>query len=461
MRKLFPALALVAMVALGAAQPAGAAPPFYKQRNLISDDTTLIPAEHPDGLLLNAWGLAASATSPWWIANNGSDSSILFNASTNAIQSLVVAIPDGAPTGLVFNNSGGGFVVSNGAASAPAVFIFSSEAGVISGWNPGVPPPARLDAGAGRRDGSGRDLQGPGHRRHWRRRAALCDELSRRHRRRLRQHVHAACAARRLRRSQPARGLRAVRHPEHQRHAVRHVCAAGRRRGRRRRGTRPRLSSMRTTPTASCFARRIARRAQLAVGTGARAGGLRRVRRRCCWSATSATDASTRTTSARRRAPARRWPWVRCTAPRGRRCRSTGCGRCSSATARGPDRRTRCSSRRGRSTKRTACSDHWSPRPAGPQQVADAGSRWRGGGTSRFAVTPGYVRRRAAPCWRGSAAPARGQLRPPDRQAVHRARCRGRRASACHRAAPATCVRADPGSGTPRGRGSGSRRARG
>jgi len=142
MRKLFPALALVSMVALGAAQPAGADPPFYKQRNLISDDTTLIPAEHRDGLLLNAWGLAASATSPWWIANNGSDSSILFNVTTGAIQSLVVAIPDGAPTGLVFNNSGGGFVVTSAASSAPAVFIFSSEAGVISGWNPNVPPPA-------------------------------------------------------------------------------------------------------------------------------------------------------------------------------------------------------------------------------------------------------------------------------------------------------------------------------
>ena len=142
MRKLFPALALVSMVALGATQPAGADPPFYKQRNLISDDTTLIPAEQQDGLLLNAWGLAASATSPWWIANNGSDSSILFNATTGAIQSLVVAIPDGAPTGLVFNNSGGGFVVTSGASSAPAVFIFSSEAGVISGWNPNVPPPA-------------------------------------------------------------------------------------------------------------------------------------------------------------------------------------------------------------------------------------------------------------------------------------------------------------------------------
>ena len=42
---------------------------------------------------------------------------------------------------LVFNNTGGGFVVMSGAASGPATFIFASEAGIISGWNSGVPPP--------------------------------------------------------------------------------------------------------------------------------------------------------------------------------------------------------------------------------------------------------------------------------------------------------------------------------
>jgi uncharacterized protein (TIGR03118 family) len=42
----------------------------------------------------------------------------------------------------VFNNAGADtFVVSNGGASASSVFIFASEAGIISGWNPGVPPP--------------------------------------------------------------------------------------------------------------------------------------------------------------------------------------------------------------------------------------------------------------------------------------------------------------------------------
>ena len=48
---------------------------------------------------------------------------------------MIVAIPGGVPTGAVFNSSGGGFVVSNGTTSAPAVFLFSSETGIISGWN--------------------------------------------------------------------------------------------------------------------------------------------------------------------------------------------------------------------------------------------------------------------------------------------------------------------------------------
>lgn len=151
MRKFVSFIALLSVAfAFGGAQLALAKPPFYQQRNLISDDTALIPAEHQDANLVNAWGLAASGSSPWWIANNGTDTSTLFNANTGVIPSLVVSIPGGRPTGIVFNNSGGGFVVTKGTVSASAVFIFSSEAGVISGWNPGVPPPpASMEAQAG------------------------------------------------------------------------------------------------------------------------------------------------------------------------------------------------------------------------------------------------------------------------------------------------------------------------
>ncbi len=143
MRKLLSFIALLSIAfALGGTQLAFAKPPFYQQRNLMSDNTALIPAEHQDTHVVNAWGLASSPSSPWWIANNHTDSSTLFNASTDVIPPLVVSIPGGAPTGLVFNNSGGGFVVTKDGASGSAVFIFSSEAGIISGWSPGVPPPA-------------------------------------------------------------------------------------------------------------------------------------------------------------------------------------------------------------------------------------------------------------------------------------------------------------------------------
>jgi uncharacterized protein (TIGR03118 family) len=52
----------------------------------------------------------------------------------------VVDIPGGAPTGQVFNPTPG-FVVRDGAASGPALFLFDSEVGLVTGWNPGVPPP--------------------------------------------------------------------------------------------------------------------------------------------------------------------------------------------------------------------------------------------------------------------------------------------------------------------------------
>jgi uncharacterized protein (TIGR03118 family) len=142
MRKFLSIVALLLFTQL-----ALAAPPFYKQHNLISDDITVIPADHQDGVVVNAWGLTSSPTSPWWIANNGTDSSSLYNAGTDTIPALIVAIRGGVPTGIVFNNSGGGFVVTNGTKSGSSVFLFSSETGIISGWNPGVAP-AQSQVGA-------------------------------------------------------------------------------------------------------------------------------------------------------------------------------------------------------------------------------------------------------------------------------------------------------------------------
>ena len=81
MRKLFSTMVLLTIaLALGGVQPAVAQTPFYTQQNLISDDANVIAADLHDNLLVNPWGLVSSPTSPWWIANNGSDTSILYNA---------------------------------------------------------------------------------------------------------------------------------------------------------------------------------------------------------------------------------------------------------------------------------------------------------------------------------------------------------------------------------------------
>ena len=114
---------------------------LYVQRNLVSNGA--VAAEHVDANLLNAWGITHRGTSPWWVSDNGAGVSTLYDGEGVA-QSLVVSVTgaDGAaaPTGVV-GNTGSAFVVASGGAQGPAFFIFASEDGTISGWNPNVPPP--------------------------------------------------------------------------------------------------------------------------------------------------------------------------------------------------------------------------------------------------------------------------------------------------------------------------------
>src|SRR5512138_2037406 len=78
---------------------------FYAQHNIVSDIPGL--ADHTDANLVNAWGLDASPTSPWWISDNGTGKSTLYNVATDAILTTFT-VPgaggaQGNPTGLVFN----------------------------------------------------------------------------------------------------------------------------------------------------------------------------------------------------------------------------------------------------------------------------------------------------------------------------------------------------------------------
>jgi len=93
-------------------------------------------SDRDDRQLVNAWGLAASPTGPWWVANEARSSSTLY-AADGRKQALTVSVP-GGPTGVVYNGSDG-FVVRGGGHAAPARFLYACEDGMIRGWSPTVP----------------------------------------------------------------------------------------------------------------------------------------------------------------------------------------------------------------------------------------------------------------------------------------------------------------------------------
>ncbi len=144
------AIAVVALAVVPAAGQARSADhglglsAFVHQTNLVSDVPGL--AAHTDPNLVNAWGITSSPTSPFWVADNGTGVSTLYNGAGTPV-SLVVTVPPpagsppgttSAPTGTTFNGTSD-FVVT-GSGSGPARFIFATEDGTISGWNPAANP---------------------------------------------------------------------------------------------------------------------------------------------------------------------------------------------------------------------------------------------------------------------------------------------------------------------------------
>src|SRR3954470_22579205 len=64
------------------------------QTNLVSDLPGV--AQNLDPNLVNPWGIAESTTSPFWVADNGTGLSTLYNTAGTP-QALVVKIPGPAP----------------------------------------------------------------------------------------------------------------------------------------------------------------------------------------------------------------------------------------------------------------------------------------------------------------------------------------------------------------------------
>lgn len=107
----------------------------FVQVNLVGNNQEYNPV-HIDPLLLNAWGIAFSATGVAWVNSQGGHVSAVYDREGVVVRPAVnIPSPGGAtggnPTGLVFNG-GADFVLSNG---QPARFIFVGVDGILSGWN--------------------------------------------------------------------------------------------------------------------------------------------------------------------------------------------------------------------------------------------------------------------------------------------------------------------------------------
>ena len=124
----------------------------YKRTDLVSNQQGIAPVN--DANLVNAWGLVALGASPWWVSDNGSGDSSLYNAMGQPVvasggSTNFVTVPPapsspantlGTPTGIVGNIStnANDFTITEVGRSGRSIFIFATLDGTISGWNPAV-----------------------------------------------------------------------------------------------------------------------------------------------------------------------------------------------------------------------------------------------------------------------------------------------------------------------------------
>jgi uncharacterized protein (TIGR03118 family) len=105
----------------------------YHRNNLVSNLSG--KAAHTDPLLKNPWGLVYAPGAPFWVSDEASGWSTLYDGKGNP-QSLQVVIPpksgtgNGMPTGIVYNGSQE-FKIRNWVSA----FLFATLDGTISGWS--------------------------------------------------------------------------------------------------------------------------------------------------------------------------------------------------------------------------------------------------------------------------------------------------------------------------------------
>jgi len=125
------------------ASPVDAA--VYVQTNLVSDIAGL--AEATDSHLVNPWGVSFRPGSPFWVSNQGTNSTTLYSVTdstdvNNPVPVFTVNIPTTdsgpqGPTGQVSNTNASSFKLTAGNLMS-ASFIFADLNGTLSAWNPSL-----------------------------------------------------------------------------------------------------------------------------------------------------------------------------------------------------------------------------------------------------------------------------------------------------------------------------------
>jgi uncharacterized protein (TIGR03118 family) len=118
-----------ALGSIAAIPPAARASGLFTVTNLVTDDQTVNSAQTTDTSLKNAWGISASPSSPFWVSDNGTGKSTIYQVdpttNTTTKLGLEMTIPGGV-TGQAYNDAASQF---NGDR-----FLFASEDGTLAGW---------------------------------------------------------------------------------------------------------------------------------------------------------------------------------------------------------------------------------------------------------------------------------------------------------------------------------------
>lgn len=109
----------------------------FTQVDLLSDVAG--DASRTNAGVVNPWGLVSTPNGGFWVANNGTATSMAIGADGSVLGTFTVPTAAGlGPTGIVLNEDENAFLIEKDGVSGAARFIVSGLDGSLSGWNPNV-----------------------------------------------------------------------------------------------------------------------------------------------------------------------------------------------------------------------------------------------------------------------------------------------------------------------------------